>query len=378
MTEPARSLDRKVPAPSSRRLYELSLKNFRCFAHKKLEIVQPCTLIIGSNGAGKTSLLEALYYTSYAHSFRTRSSRQMIKEGQEAFNLQLKISDAGLPPEEISIGFGPRKKLIKINGQNTQAHSEISRLFNCVSLTQEDIGIVTDGPERRRTFLNQNHYICDPKGWPELARRYKKILEQRNALLNQGATNEESFKIWTEQHWQLTRQIQAWRSGFIEQLNVANNELIKEYLPEIKAQTSIKYKPAQDCTKANFDDFYKEAGSSLFAKERIMKRTMFGAHLDDFVTTIYGMCARSFASRGEQKLLTLLIKCAAIKVVELSTGTKIGCMLIDDFLTDLDKNRVEKCQKIINDFGLQTIITMPILRRDLFPESPTTQEIFFN
>jgi DNA replication and repair protein RecF len=365
----------REPAPTSH-LYELSLQNFRCFAHKKLEILQPQLLVIGSNGAGKSSLLEAIYFASYAHSFRTRISKQMIREGTEALNINLKIRAAHQTCNEVTVGLGLHKKLLKINGQTIASHAEVGKLFNCATLTQEDMNLVSLGPDQRRSFLNQCQFLTS-HNWLELARRYKQVLEQRNALLFTKSKEHESLKIWTAQHWEITRQIQTWRQEFLTKLQVKCNGLLDFYLPKMGSHVVLKHKPTVDCLKSEFKDFFTMAQAEIIPKEQIMGRSMFGAHLDDFYIEIFGRCARNFASRGEQKLLTFLIKCAALQIVQ-EAGVKIGCLLIDDFLTDLDKDRIEKCKHMIAALNIQTIITMPILRRDLFEKNFWTQEVSFD
>lgn len=299
----------------------------------------------------------------------------MIKEGETAFNIKLLVKGKN-ENNEIIVGLGQQKKVIKINGINANCAADVASIFNCATLTQEDMSLVSLGPENRRSFLNQSQFLTDPT-WLELAKKYKKNLDQRNALLASQVADPESLKIWTLQHWQITRQIQLWRAQFIEKLKVKCNLLLKLHLPEMASEITIKYKPEVDCTIDEFDNFFTQAKSKLLSREQIMARSLFGAHLDDFSVKIYGRCARSFASRGEQKLLTLLLKCAALQIVQ-DSGVGIGCLLIDDFLTDLDKNRIEKCQQMIADLNTQTIITMPGLRRDLFEKNSWTQELLFD
>ncbi len=368
-------LENKSSLPSGS-LCELTVKNFRCFAHKEIVFSKRCAIIFGSNGAGKSSLLEAIYFLTYAHSFRTRSPREIIKAGGQAFGIKAKIED-GDSRTEIFIGMGEKQRLLKINGVETKKHAEISALFNCVGLTQEDIGIVKDSPEDRRLFLNQSFFLSDQNS-SKTIRNFKKVLEQRNALLQSGLTDGENLKIWTEQFWNLNAGIQAWRASFIEKLQEKCNILMTKYLPGTELKISLAYRPKQDCTKEGFGDFQKSPNyQSVLQRESILKRSLFGAHLDDFSISIFNRCAKNFASRGEQKLVTLLLKYASIEILQ-ENGQKISCVLIDDFLTDLDKTRMDRCQEIIFDFNIQTIITMPIVRPDLFEKNDKIEEIFLD
>lgn len=365
-----------MSSPSST-LCELTVKNFRCFAHKEFAFSKRFVFIIGKNGAGKSSLLEAIYFATYSHSFRTRSPVQMIREGEKVFSIKIGIENKNFGKNEIFIGVEERKKLLKINNILVKKQTEVTEIWNCLSLTQEDMGIVCDSPENRRTFLNQSFFIFDQNN-AQTMKTYKKVLEQRNALLQTGLKNEENLKLWTEQLWNLSRTVQKWRNFFIEELEKVGNLLLKKYLPETKLSIALSYKSKQDCIETNFNEFCKSSQfSMLLQKEIALGRTMFGAHLDDLSISIFNRCARSFASRGEQKLITLILKYAAMKILA-EYGRQISCVLIDDFLTDLDQERLKKCQQIIFDFNIQTIITMPISRPDLFEKNDNTEEIFLD
>lgn len=370
-----RRLQNKLLPPSAT-LCELSIKNFRCFAHKELVFSKRFVLIFGNNGAGKSSLLEAIYFATYAHSFRTRSPVQMIREGQAAFSIKMLIGNSQATKNELFVGIEPRRKLLKINNVQTKKHSQFSEFFNCISLTQEDMGIVSDSPENRRLFLNQSFFIEDQNN-AKIMKSYKKILEQRNALLANNLRNDENLRLWTEQLWSLSATVQKWRGSFIESLNKTCNQLLEKYLPESGLKINLDYKPKQDCQRTNFQEFCKTGYASLLQKETALGRTMFGAHLDDFAISIFNRCARSFASRGEQKLVTLLLKYATVEILQ-NHGKQVSCILIDDFLTDLDQERLKKCQQIIFDFNIQTIITMPIIRSDFFEKNDKIEEIFLN
>ena len=353
-------------------LSRLTLQNFRCFAHQELQIVKPQLLVIGPNGAGKTSLLEAIYYVCYAQSFKTKYSRQMIKQDSSGCSIRLNI-ETEREQHDILVGMTASKKILKIDGQAVSNHEKVAPLFSCATLTQEDMQLIAAGPERRRFFLNQNQFLGDAS-WLELARRYRNVLEQRNSLLSHKQVALDQLELWSQQLWQLSHKIQHWRQQFIIELNAICQRLLTEFIPELQGDITLVYKPAGNCHAMDFAEFATCILPNIVAKEKALCRTMFGAHLDDFQIILKSRCARSFASRGEQKLLTLLLKTAALCTHQ-RNGRPISCLLIDDFLTDLDPLRIAKCQAIIDHLRTQTIITLPILQRDLFPPHVQYQEV---
>ena len=121
---------------------------------------------------------------------------------------------------------------------------------------------------------------------------------------------------------------------------------------------SFKYKSKKiDLTKT-FDEFWVKYPEKIKDEESRWGRSMFGAHLDDFLITFQEKRARAFASRGQQKLILFLLKIA--QLMELQKTGKNATLLIDDFLTDFDENRLKSCLNILQKINSQIFITCPL------------------
>ncbi|MCK4499538.1 DNA replication/repair protein RecF [Candidatus Babeliales bacterium] len=343
---------------------KLFVRNFRCFASKTLQMDTDQIIIQGRNGAGKSTLLEALNYACYAHSFRTRKSEELAKSGAKFFYIELITEDNEGESHKIQIGYdttkrGTKAKSVKLNGKPARATSEILRLFRTVSITSDDLELVKGSPEIRRNFLNQTLFLLNNE-WNKTIRSFKKILSQRNALLWAGNPNRESLKTWTKQLWGKTVEIQLQRESALCDIEFEANRLLQEHFTDHNLSITLRYQRKKTVKGESFEDFWVQlCATGTTDREIILKRSSFGAHLDDFETTIFARCARTFASRGEQKLITLLLKCSQLNVSNKAYKNR-GILLLDDFLTDLDQQRLKQCIELLQSLKTQIIITCPL------------------
>jgi DNA replication and repair protein RecF len=107
---------------------------------------------------------------------------------------------------------------------------------------------------------------------------------------------------------------------------------------------------------ASFEDFLAEH-DWLYEDERRYGRSLFGAHLDDIAITFEDKKSKSFASRGQQKLIVLLVKIAQMRQLMVQKGS--GIFLLDDFMTDFDEHRAANALNALMDLKMQLVITSP-------------------
>lgn len=139
-------------------LASLYLKDFRCFEQTTIDLDSKIVLICGANGTGKTSLLEALYYGCYLRSFRTHLSRDLVALGKDSFFVKFLIRDGvedNSVDHTIQIGFAHNKRLVKVDNKTAISYKDLLLYYRVVSLTEDDLKLIQDGPEERRAFLDQ-------------------------------------------------------------------------------------------------------------------------------------------------------------------------------------------------------------------------------
>ncbi len=352
--------------------------NFRSFPSSNFDFDRDIVVIKGNNGSGKTTLLEALYYGCYLRSFKTRSADELIRHGANEFFLQLSTDNDDGETHEIKIGISKTAKTAKVDEKRIKSPREILDWLRIVSMTEDDLDLIRGAPEVRRTFLNQMLILEDFVNFEKI-KRHKKIAMNRMLLLNEirqrhrgmlPPAQREHLKAWTEQLWAAATEIQAKRETFLEQLSLEVNKLLSQYFIGKDLRMSLHYERRRMGSHRTFEEFWKMHAGVGLIEECVTGRNTFGIQLDNFSIEFSGSNARNFASRGQQKLLVFLMKIAGI------TGcTDEFCILLDDFLTDLDEKRIAQAMELIGQHKTQTFITSPIHAGKFFEARPDVQHI---
>ena len=315
-------------------------------------------LIEGDNGSGKTSLLEAMHYGCYLRSFRTYNPRHMIAHGQESFFVKLHVvegNDLLKSDHEVQVGFAGKRRSVKLNQRPICSYKELMDSYRTVTITEEDLGLITGGPEVRRTFLDAAIILGNPLFTKTLS-ELKRITEQRSSLIYQRSCNQEIYRLWTEQLWEKSRVVQQERIGLLAKVLAKAKNLIEDMF-QGAYRLDMNYVPKMNLEALSFDEWCREH-PSLYHDELAVGRSLFGAHLDDFVITFQDTHSKLYASRGQQKLLVMLIKMAQVQEITRGRGPVI--LLLDDFLTDFDKKRAEQCLQMLVGLKGQLILTTPL------------------
>lgn len=321
-------------------LRTLHLKNLRCFSEKKLEFNKDITLIEGHNGSGKTTIIEALYYLCYLRSFRTNITQELIRFESDSFFIKAYLAE---DEETLQVGFSAAKRLVKLNDQLVSSFKDFISNYRIVVLTEDDLEVIKGGPETRRSFIDQHIYL-QKLGWASEMRDYKRILDNRNALLKSKNFDLEQYKIWTNQLVSHSQAIRQERLLALSQLEVAiNAELAESFDENLKIQLIYQSR--------NWHE-------GLLSKEKFMERTLCGAHLDDYQIQLTSKLSRKFSSRGQQKLVAILMKIVQVRILKKSFGGAI-LFLLDDFVTDFDDQKTLILMNILVNLGVQLVFTAP-------------------
>jgi DNA replication and repair protein RecF len=320
---------------------ELTLKNFRCFPTLQLSFDAPIILIEGPNGCGKTSLLEALHYVGYLRSFRTHIPRELVSETQQSFFIKA-VVQSELTETELQVGFAGRKRLVKLNQQAVQSFKELMAHYRTITLTEDDLNLIKGGPEMRRSFIDQALMLFNPDILPTF-RMLRQVLDQRNALLSGHHFDRQSYDLWTGQLWELTEQVALERKQLLELLQVRVQAM------EGGAGVLLRYE-----SKASREEL---EDPTFMADEVRWRRSLFGAHLDDIAIQFHDRKSKTFASRGQQKLIVVLLKIALAQELQQRVGKAV--LLMDDFMTDFDGPTAQRLLGQLTALETQLIITCP-------------------
>lgn len=336
-------------------LKSLKLSNFRCFANFSLDISSRVLLLEGDNGVGKTSLLEALHYLCYLKSFRTRMTSDLVRVGESSFFIKAKIEDDVFVESDLSVGFSKEKRSIKYNDIAITSHKQLVSLIKVVSLIEDDINLIKGFPEKRRSFLDHYILIQEPD-YATVLHKYKKILDNKKALLSNESISTQDYDIWTSQLWQISKIIRQKRETYLMRLREIVSDLAEKNFENLVIKFKYIVKSEKHET-SSFEEF-KQLNAELVNKELESRKLSIGAHLDDFLIYFNGKEAKNFASRGQQKLIIVLLKIA--QLVDIKTDDNIALFLLDDFMTDFDNSKIDTFVKIIVQLNCQIVYTCPL------------------
>lgn len=343
-------------------LQKITVQNFRSYDLFSAELSPRTTLLLGANGSGKTSLLEAVYYTSLGTSFRGRA-RDLINHDANRADIKLVFDEDR--ERRASITQAPDDS---IKRTFTQANKTVQRLtgtnrWPVVLFEPDELRLISSSPERRRKFLDGIVSRLYPQ-YAALLGRYQRTLLQRNELLKRREQINEAdwdnhLFTWDIKYAELAEQIVTMRRDFI----VTSNNRLGEHYSKMADDNHIIKTIYQSSISA---DPYKQALLTKLHANRIADSyrgyTGVGPHRDDFSIYLDGYPAAETASRGEMRTIML-----AYKLLEIELQTEIydksPLILMDDVFSELDTAREQKLMEQLLPY--QTIITATDLRDEL-------------
>ncbi|AXK60217.1 DNA replication/repair protein RecF [Candidatus Chromulinivorax destructor] len=350
------------------RLDKIELKNFRCFEKASFDLATDIVIIYGNNGSGKTTIIEAIHYLCYLSSFRSRLPAEMVNFEKDNFFIKGLVRQDETETHDIQVGFAGKKKVAKIDNVSISSYKELFPYYQVVTVTVDDIELIQGSPIIRRNFIDQVVLLENPD-YMELLKRFKQVLQQRNAMFAKQF-NYDLYVIWTRQLWECTRAIQEKRIEALQRLSVKVAKLLVDFFDE-NYTLDIIYSYKHIIADETFEQFL-ERKKGIIAYESMAKRSDFGAHLDDFTLHFCRKKLKSYGSRGQQKLLVLLIKIA--QILDLHEKNIHPIFVLDDFITDFDKDRLQGIISLLLTLDCQLIISCPI-REKLLEELVSASNI---
>jgi DNA replication and repair protein RecF len=312
-------------------LTRLKVTNFRNIAQTDLFLSPRCNLFIGENGSGKTSLLEALYYLGHGRSFRTHLASRIIRYEQ----LALVVHGQWITENGRSIGLGVQKDRtgnaqIKCDGERQSSLAKLAQWLPMQVIHPDGIELLTGGPKGRRAFLDWGLFYTQPD-FLIIWQRYKRLIQQRNALLKQQNVTYDSVRPWDTQIAPLAIKIDAWRTEYLVQLWPIAQRKIAGFLPEMK----IEWRYHRGWEKHTD---YLTWLEQHFDRDKQLGYTSGGPSKADVKCVMGGIPVEDALSRGQLKLLVCALRLAQGQ--QFSQSQNRECVyVIDDFASELDPHR---------------------------------------
>jgi DNA replication and repair protein RecF len=334
------------------RVTHLSLRDFRSYEAADVRLGTGLTVISGRNGAGKTNLLEALYFACTGRSCRTANEREVVRFGAELTRLELACED-GLGRHEVSVGFKPGEpKRLRADG------APVEKLVGpearpLVSVFLPDrLELVLGAPALRRAHLDQVvAALCPGRAGPR--RAYAAALAQRNALLasiRARRASRASLPAWDAELARHGVALMADRAATVERLRPRYAQHAEGLGHE--GEVELRYRPRStaDSAEALTAELAERVDSDL---ERGF--TGHGPHRDDLSFRRAGRELRAYGSRGQQRLGLLALLLAEREELAAAHGSA-PLLLLDDVMSELDATRRGRLVELLRRDG-QAVIT---------------------
>ncbi len=316
----------------------IKLKNFRCHEDFCYQFSKKTSVIIGENGSGKTSVLEAIYEALRGKSFRA-TDLDILKRQSDFYRIEVDFKNG----EKTVVAFGSLSENEMAKKQFLVGGKKYARLpkkyrYPIVLFLPDDLHLISSSPTRKRDFFDRILSELNDT-YSSTLNRYEKALKQRNDLLKsytEGSIEEIRSVIFS---WNLLlakygTEIRRERKKFIAEMN---KRLTKTYrsIAENKDEVFVEYKLQGDDISEN--DYFRKLESEL-PRDLILGHTGFGVHRDSYEFLFNNSDANGSASRGEVRSIILAMKFIEAELIYEKIG-KRPIVLLDDVFSELDEMR---------------------------------------
>ena len=380
-------------------LEQLSLTDFRSYAQVDLSLDPGVTVLVGSNGIGKTNLMEAIGYLATLSSHRVSSDAPLLRFGTERAMIRAKLVRAGQPTVlELEINGG-RANRARINRSNPVRARDILGICQTVLFAPEDLALVKSDPSNRRRFLDELLVSLMPR---HAATRsdYDRVLKQRNALLKSGRTgkftagHEATLDVW-DQHMaragaellharlELVERLQPHLKNAYAQLTDGSKEAGAVYRSTLQGlfdddgeapaaaggtAASGPVAGAEDLRQlsvVDLTDRYVQAFAASRRKELERGISLVGPHRDELELVLGQAPAKGYASHGETWSMCLSLRLASYYVMldDARTGGSAPILILDDVFAELDVQRRRKLAAIVS--GAEQVLVTAAVEDDI-------------
>lgn len=335
-------------------LCQLSIQNVRCIRQADLDLHPGRNLIIGANGSGKTSLLEAVFLLGRGRSFRTRNSERLISHGESRMVVFGRTLPAEEPAVPQSLGVQVTRgepTIAKIQGEFTRTLAELSAVLPVQIIDPGVHKLVEEGAYRRRRWMDWAAFHVE-HGFVDVWASFTRALKQRNAVLRQlqtsGASAQAQLAAWDQEVAQWGEKLAQSRRQLIEALRPHWQHTLGA-LAGIELELGYFQGWAKDMSLL-------ESLQQHHERDLVRGSTHSGPHRGDVVLRLQGKPARDILSRGQQKLVAVSMILAQLRLLS-ALLPEPPTLLLDDPAAELDPGRLSRFIEQVTPLRCQLILT---------------------
>ena len=328
---------------------KISLNNFRCFKNLELSLSPGINFFFGSNGSGKTSILESVFIFSSGKSFKSSNLTSLINYDNDKFILKGFDNKKGYIVEiEKS-----KNKTISISLNNNKTNtSKLVKEFPCTPIHNNTFSFADASPDFRRKLVDRSIFIAEDN-FSKVWFSFYRSLRQRNFLIKNNRISD--IYNWNTKLADEAEKLTKYRKGFFEKtlnefyllINLLNPEDVFDFFNFIKIEFSQGWAPEK-----SYLDVLNE-NKDIDIKRR---STTSGPHKSDIKFFINDIDARQILSRGEQKFFSIIWSCAQHEVLKKHYEVD-ATLLIDDIKSELDERVFKLFSDLLNHINTQVIFS---------------------
>ncbi len=326
-------------------LNSLQLRGFRNYTALSVDFVPGVNLILGDNAQGKTNLLEAIYYLSAGHGFRTRKEAELLQFGADFADLEAEVFSQERAQTVRAVLFAGRKpRQLYLNGVKQKSFQNFHGLLTTVLFCPEDLMVLKSGASARRKLLDQA--LCQLRpGYEKALTEYSRLLEHKTRILKDWrefpglADTLPEFNLRMAQVGSI---LIGYRANYLEKLAKCTAKYHLEFSGGSE-ELKLSYKTVSTIEdplqpRLVLESKILEHQQSHLRAELDSGQCLTGPHKDDFDVLLDGVSLKAFGSQGQTRTAAISLKLAEREIFRDDTGEE-PVLLLDDVLSELDERR---------------------------------------
>ena len=329
---------------------KLELSHFRNYRKCIAELYPGINWIYGTNGQGKTNLVEALYYLCNLESFRTRKIPHLLHEKSSEATIMAQVESKNVQ-HLIRINLSNKGRQVILDNSLVRKVSEYTPTYMALALTPEDVNLFRNIPQERRKFFNRIISFKDSiyiKNFQE----YSKIISEKNALLKQGVIDQ--LPLWNSMLARSAVKLMKKRSNFVELINNYLSDVFKE-LSGRDEILKLVYKPSLITNNLQESEILLHLKKN-FTRDLQYGFSVTGPHRDEYQLMLDGKKDRDYFSQGEFRITNLSL-IMTINHLLFDRHNFSPLMIFDDLFSELDEEVVNSVFKYFLHLKNQIFIT---------------------
>jgi DNA replication and repair protein RecF len=362
----------------------LTAVDFRSYSFVEINLEPGVTTFIGSNGQGKTNLVEAISYCSTLSSHRVSQDLPLVKSDQPRAIVRTGVKYLDRT-NWLEVEIWPSKtNKAKLNGSDCKKTKEILGILQTITFSPEDLILVKGDPGDKRAFLDEL-LVQKSSSYAGVKSDYDRVLKQRNALLKSAGPARKNnldsvlatLDVWNDQLVNFGSQIIFARNQIINELLPYVSKSYAELAPTSKA-LNIKYLPnvaTESMTQTDLVIAMKEKLQERQQDELDRGLTLVGPHRDDMEVMIGELPAKGYASHGESWSVALALKLASFDLLKATSPAGDPVLILDDVFAELDASR--RNQLILRVKNVEQVLITAAVMEDV-PKELVGNKLFVN